>query len=492
MHFYSPRAYQFLRDKFNKHLPSKVTLRKWYANCTSEGEPGISKESLKTLAALAENFKMQGRELVVSISFDEMSIRRMVQWNDAKKRFYGYISHGEFETENIPVARNALVFLVTGLNADFSLPLAHYFVIALKGTEKALLIKDIVTEITNLKIRIANLTFDGLQSNISACKALGASFDILNMKPYILNPNSNKIHILLDACHMLKVARNCIATEKFIHNRASKKTVSWVYFERLEACRNQKNFICHKLTKKHMQWYRSKMDVRLAAETLSDSVANSMEHLMNEGIKSFEHCDETIVFTRIMNKLFDVFNSKKEKEGNIFKSPLTMTTKRIIYDFLGEAEAYLKSLTLHGRSILLSQKKTAFKGMLINILSLKAVVAEYVDTGIIESLPTFKMSQDPLESLFGRIRSLNGNNDNPNIEQFSSALRKLLVHNEIQSSDLSNCRDQLNILTISSFKKKDPETLPSENNNNDENSADIHSFQRELFSANDNLLDVFN
>lgn len=224
LHFYSPRAYQFLRDKFNKNLPSVVTLRKWYANCTSEEDPGISKESLKTLAVLADKFKMQGKELVVSISFDEMSIRRMVQWNEAKKRFSGYITHRQFQTENIPVARNALVFLITGLNADFSLPLAHYFVIALKGSEKALLIDEVVKEVTNLKIRIANIAFDGLQSNITACTILDASFNMLNMKPYILNPiNSDKIHILLDACHMLKVARNCIASEKFIHNRESKK-----------------------------------------------------------------------------------------------------------------------------------------------------------------------------------------------------------------------------------------------------------------------------
>lgn len=167
-----------------------------------------------------------------------------------------------------------------------------------------------------------------------------------------------------------------------------------------------------------------------------------------------------------------------------------MSSKGNIFNFLDEADAYIRSLTLHGRSILLSSKKTAFKGMLINIMSLRAVVLEYVDTGIIDVLPTFRMSQDLLESLFGRIRSLNGNNDNPNVEQFSSALRKLLVHNEIQSSELSNCIDQLKIFTISSFKKKDIDTV-LENNESDENSNDIASFRGELFSTNDNILDVF-
>lgn len=491
MHFYSPRAYQFLRNKFNKHLPSPVTLRKWYSHCTSEGEPGISKESIKSLATLADKFKLQNKQLIVSIAFDEMNIRRMVQWNDSKKKFIGYITHGQFKTENIPVARNALVFLVTGLNSDFSLPIAHYFIIALNAAEKASIIVEVITEISKLGIRIANLVFDGLSSNLSACKTLGASFDLLNIKPSILNPiDLSEIHIFLDPCHMMKLARNFIASEKFIHNRTNNESISWIFFERLEACRIKNNFVCHKLTKKHIQWYRAKMDVRLAAETLSNSVANAMEHLKQEGVKAFQNSDETIAFIRIIDRFFDIFNSKKEKK-DIFKSPIKISTKESIFTFLDQAETYVRSLTLARRSVLISKKSTAFKGMLINIKSIKRVVEEYIDTNLMECLPTFRMSQDPLESLFGRIRSLNGNNDNPNVEQFSSALRKLLIHNEIQSSDLSNCRDQLSILTISSFKKKDPQIALNEDNDEDLNSVDILSFRNESFCPNDNVLDVF-
>lgn len=314
-----------------------------------------------------------------------------------------------------------------------------------------MLINQVVTEVTRLGIRVANITFDGLSSNFSACEELGASFNQLNMKPFFFNPvDSKKIHIFLDACHMLKVARNCIASEKYMNHRSSNSSISWLFFERLESCRFKNDFVCHKLTKKHMQWYRAQMDVRLAAQTLSDSVANSMEHLMGEGVRSFQNCEGTIEFIRIMNKVFDIFNSKKEKRGNVFKSPITISSKENIFEFLNQADTYIRSLTLHGRNILLSRKKTAFRGMLINIMSLKEIVSEYLDTGLIESVPTFYMSQDPLETFFGRVRSLNGNNDNPNVEQFSSALRKLLIHNEIVSSDLSNCTDQLNILTVSS------------------------------------------
>lgn len=69
---------------------------------------------------------------------------------------------------------------------------------------------------------------------------------------------------------------------------------------------------------------------------------------------------------------------------------------------------------------------------------------------IMDFFPTRKLSQDPLENFFGRIRSNMGSNDNPTVEQFCAAYRKVLVNTELTSSALSNCVDQLNILQVSS------------------------------------------
>lgn len=463
-------------------------MRKWYANCSIEEEVGISQQALDALTLIANGYKLDGKELFVSISMDEMAIRRMVQWDSAKKQFKGYITYGEYGSNDIPVARNALVFMASCINGDFSVPIAHYFITVLKGHEKSLLISDIIEVITKLGITVANITFDGLGSNLSACEHLGACFNLLDMRPYILNPvNSTKIHIFLDACHMLKLARNCIASGKIIYERTRNSQIKWIFFERLEAARVKKGYVCHKLTKKHIQWYQSKMHVRLAAETLSDSVANAMESLMREGVKDFQGCESTIRYIRMMNKVFDIFNSKKDKDENIFKSPIKMSSKDTVIIFLDQVEDYLCSLKFDGKSVMLTRIKTAFKGTLINIISLKEIIAEYLETGRIECVPTFRMSQDLLESLFGRIRSLNGCNDNPSVEQFSSALRKLIVHNEIISSELSNCQDQLKILTISSLKKKSNEGIP--NNIIIDNERD--RLIVEVFCPNDVLLDFF-
>lgn len=166
-----------------------------------------------------------------------------------------------------------------------------------------------------------------------------------------------------------------------------------------------------------------------------------------------------------------------------------MQTKDGIFNFLDKATDCLKSLTLNGRSILLSRKKTAFKGMFINIISLKNLATELLDTRLIDNMPTFRLSQDPLETLFGRIRSLQGRNDHLSVKQFYSAIRKLLVHNEITSSEFSNCMDQLKILTVSSLKPKGNESIEiNELNNNDE---EIASIRNDPFCVNDYLQNVY-
>lgn len=56
-------------------------------------------------------------------------------------------------------------------------------------------------------------------------------------------------------------------------------------------------------------------------------------------------------------------------------------------------------------------------------------------------IPTYYLSQDPLEILFGKIRAMNGHNDNPTAEQFMGAIRKLCVHDVILCSSASNCAE---------------------------------------------------
>lgn len=66
---------------------------------------------------------------------------------------------------------------------------------------------------------------------------------------------------------------------------------------------------------------------------------------------------------------------------------------------------------------------------------------EYVQNGLMSSLPTYSISQDHLEAFFSHIRARQGANDNPNVIEFKAAWRKLLCGNlELIQSRYSNVK----------------------------------------------------
>lgn len=52
---------------------------------------------------------------------------------------------------------------------------------------------------------------------------------------------------------------------------------------------------------------------------------------------------------------------------------------------------------------------------------------------------SFKLGQDHIETLFSKIRSKGGCNDNPDVVQFTAALKGLLVKTDITPSSNANC-----------------------------------------------------
>ena len=62
----------------------------------------------------------------------------------------------------------------------------------------------------------------------------------------------------------------------------------------------------NKLRVGHVRWYKKKMNVKLAAQLLSESVAQSLRQCSDEKIIEFDGCDATIDFIMVFNTLFDI------------------------------------------------------------------------------------------------------------------------------------------------------------------------------------------
>lgn len=130
---------------------------------------------------------------------------------------------------------------------------------------------------------------------------------------------------MFDAAHMLKLIRNALVSKHILYD-GDDNAVKFQYFEKLVELQEAGHFhLANKVTKKHILWYKNKMNVKLAAQTFSESCAVALEQLLEDSHANFKGCAATIKFCRMMNNTFDVLNSRS-LFSNGFKRPLKHNT----------------------------------------------------------------------------------------------------------------------------------------------------------------------
>lgn len=503
LNYNSPAAYKTIREKFNNHLPHPKTIAAWYQQSDISGKAGLTDESLERLKKIIS--EMNGKPLVCSLIFDEMYIRKQVFWNNASKSYEGFVNYGldpGDENSELPKATQAIVFMLSGLNTYFQFPLAYYFIKGLNGKQRADLLKEVITKVTECGVTISNLTFDGCKANPRMCQLLGGDLNVSSAKtfrPYIENPvDKNHIYIILDPPHMEKLIRNMLATKETIFDDENKK-IEWKYFIELEELSRKTDLFTHKLNKRHIQWHRNKMNVKIAVQTFSRKVADSLEVLMKQKHPKFINAGPTIRFIRKINDVFDTLNSMNCRQTVIFKRPLNPENERVVFDLYEECTKYFKSLKLNEENsitgvvrkkfIINSRSCTGLKGFIIDMASMKAMYLKYVkESKLTKELVAYSFSQDHVELFFAKIRSLHGHNTNPNGMQFKSAYRKLLSNIKILAPESSNCKSfgtklasfspQTNIYFVSSRRPK-------------LNIVDDLEFQKDLENQQESLLGAY-
>lgn len=490
--YYSPRTYEYIRNKFNGNLPGKSTMQSWIANSDIKVSPGIISSSLKMVVERANEMRKNGKELICGLIFDEMAIRKNIQYCQRTRTEVGYITYGpqvpltssasssinggagdyteddedcaEESADALPEANQAIIFMLSGINDYFQIPIAYHFIQTLNSEYRSRLVSAILKELSKQNIKIESLTFDGYASNIAMCEIFGASFND-DLKPSFKNPfTEGEIHIILDPSHAEKLVRNNFENYGTIFDGENGK-IEWRYFEALLKYSENSTFgLTHKISKRHIDFKNRKMHVRTAVELLSNSVANSLEFLMNSGVPEFKNAGPTVNFVRIFDRLFDVMNTSRIKSGNVLKSALNPNNKAEVFEFMEMAKQYILSLQILTKNtrrrilIVKSRVKTGFRGYVCNIISVMNLYLKYVEQEkLMPLLATYRLSQDHLEMLFGKIRSMNGCNDNPDVSQLVAALRKLLFNCDVHISSKSNISAfgcSSNILDVSSRRAK--------------------------------------
>lgn len=85
LHFYSAKAYNYVRQTFSNSLPHPRTLSRWYQS--TDGSPGFTKEAFNALKIKAEESSKKGKKIFCNLVMDEIAIRKHVEWTGKKYSF---------------------------------------------------------------------------------------------------------------------------------------------------------------------------------------------------------------------------------------------------------------------------------------------------------------------------------------------------------------------------------------------------------------------
>lgn len=288
LYYYSPNGYRYLRSVFHNNMPDPRTIRGWFQSVDSG--PGVTSSALESLRLKADEYKVGGKQLLLALMKDEIYIKKKIDYNEAERQFEGFVSCDD-KTQNsrIRVAQKALVFMAVG--EDFKIPIAYYFVSGINAYSGAALTQLVIKSINETGAKVISLTQDGPRENISLVKILGADFK--NNKPYFPSPTnpSERIYVIFDPPHMLKLSRGCLKHHQLYYKG---EPLDWKFIENLHKIQQGRNInLGNKLSTRHLDFHTNPMNVRIACETMSQSVADCIDLLRNDGYGEFEDSEAT-------------------------------------------------------------------------------------------------------------------------------------------------------------------------------------------------------
>ena len=122
--------------------------------------------------------------------------------------------------------------------------------------------------------------------------------------------DDKKIYVILDACHVIKLARNTLADRGIIYD-SNKQPIKWDFIAKLhQAQMNDVLHLGHKLKGHHVKRQKHKMKVKIAAQILSNSAVAAIRFLETLKAPGFENSDPTSDYILQINTILNILNNK--------------------------------------------------------------------------------------------------------------------------------------------------------------------------------------
>ncbi|XP_011354654.1 DNA transposase THAP9 isoform X1 [Pteropus vampyrus] len=446
----SSNVYDYVRKILK--LPHSSILRTWLSKCKSS--PGFNSNIFSLLQQRVEN----GDQLYqyCSLIIKGISLKQQLQWDPSSHHLQGFMDFGlgKLDADEMPLASETILLMAVGIYGHWRTPLGYFFVNRASGYLQAQLLRLAIGKLSDIGITVVAVTSDATAQSVQMAKALGINIDEDNMKCTFQHPSSSsqQIAYFFDSCHLLKLIRN--AFQNFQSIQFINGIAHWQHLVDLVALEEQELSNMERIPRKLANLKNHVLKMNCAAQLFSESVASALECLLSLGLPPFQNCIGTIHFVRLINNLFDIFNSRNYY-GKGHKGPLMPETFSKINHVLIEAKTIFVTLCdTSNNQIIQGKRKLGFLGFLLNAESLKWLYQNYVFPKVMPFpyLLTYKFSQDHLELFLKMLRQILASSSNPTCMAFQKAYHNLETRYRLQDEVFLS---ELSILDISIARRTD-------------------------------------
>ena len=217
---------------------------------------------------------------------DGMAIKKQIIYGKINCKYAGNIDYGNLSVENgEDYASEALVFMLTGLKIYWKFPVGYFLTNKCSSEIKMSLLKNGLSLAADHGLSVWSVTCDETSTNLTMLKSLGCKFtdSFETMVTKFKHPTMDYyVYCTLDACHMIKLARNALG-DLGCFKTANGKLIEWQFIKNLIELQIEEGFdIANKLNSDHLNWQRQKIKVKLAAQTFSSSTAAALQFLQQK------------------------------------------------------------------------------------------------------------------------------------------------------------------------------------------------------------------
>ena len=451
----SSAAYHNLRTSGMLQLPSERTLRD-YSNVIKSGD-GFHMDVLKQLydEARMGSDEIPAHKQFIGIAFDEIYIKSDLVYDRHSGKVIGFVNLGAvdqqlaaLEQESKPiVATRVLTLMARGLFFRLNFPVASFPTAGITCVNLFNILWTAVEHLERCDFRVVFQTADGSSPNRRyfrmhrdpACSN-GAMKKVVHqaVNPYSMN-GSNIVYFFSDPPHLMKTVRNSLANSRPGRSRLmwNGMDITWRHLlqleEELRHCSVTSGglSVAPKLKREHFHLTSySKMRVDLAVQILSRTTSEALKFY------SIRDSAATQTLLLFMDRFFDMLNVRSPEEAvkkrkddlrpysSAEDSRLTWLEEGFLayLDDWEDAVRKRDGFRRGEQELMLLSSETrvglritvnSFVGMLRELLKYPELKGKY--------LLSERISQDPLENFFGKVRQAGGRNANPSVKTMQEA-----------------------------------------------------------------------